>query len=61
MGLLGILLILFILLKAFSVIDWSWWLVFIPAYIMCAVLLIQIILFGSIFHKAKKEYDQFWD
>ncbi|MCT6924600.1 hypothetical protein [Metasolibacillus sp.] len=59
MGLLGILLIVFILLKAFSVIDWSWWLVFIPAYIIGAIVIVQILLFVVIGTKTRKEFNKF--
>lgn len=37
MGLLGVLLILFIVLKALGLIAWSWWVVFIPLYIWVAL------------------------
>lgn len=29
----GLLTIVFVLLRAFHVVDWSWWVVFIPVYI----------------------------
>lgn len=59
MALLGLLLFTFILLKAFSVIDWSWWLVFIPAYLIGVIALIQILLFVIISSKTRKEFNKF--
>lgn len=33
MGLLSILTIIFVVCKLFHIIDWSWWVVFIPTYV----------------------------
>ena len=41
-GILGVLQIIFIVLKLCGVIDWSWWLVFIPTFA-------EILLYASIY------------
>lgn len=42
-GFLGLLQIVFIVLKLLEVINWSWWLVFIPTYIGAGLFIIAII------------------
>ena len=39
-GFAGLLTIVFVLLKAFNVVDWSWWIVFLPVIISVGILLI---------------------
>lgn len=42
MGFLELLTALFVALKLFDVIDWSWWLVFAPMYVYVAVFIIYL-------------------
>ena len=43
-GFLGVLQIIFIVLKLCNVLQWSWWMVFIPAYISVGLTIILIVL-----------------
>ena len=43
-GFLGLLQVVFIALKVAKVIDWSWWLVFIPTWIDIGIFLIIVII-----------------
>lgn len=43
-GFLGVLQIIFIVLKLCNVLQWSWWMVFIPAYISAGLTIILIVL-----------------
>ena len=43
-GVLGVLQIIFIVLKLCNVLQWSWWMVFIPAYISVGLTIILIVL-----------------
>ena len=50
MGILGVLQIIFIVLKLVGVINWSWWLVLIPTWInlglsLLLILILVIVLF----------------
>ena len=45
-GFLGLLQIVFIVLKVLNKISWSWWLVFIPLYIEIALIAIIFIVYG---------------
>ena len=44
MGIIGVLQIIFIVLKLIGVIGWSWWLVLIPLWIDIACFIIGIII-----------------
>ena len=44
MGIIGVLQIIFIVLKLVGVISWSWWLVLIPLWIDIACFIIGIII-----------------
>lgn len=44
MGIIGVLQIIFIVLKLIGVINWSWWLVLIPLWIDIACFIIGIII-----------------
>ena len=44
MGIIGVLQIIFIVLKLIGVISWSWWLVLIPLWIDIACFVIGIII-----------------
>ena len=43
-GFLGVLQIIFIVLKLCNVLQWSWWMVFIPAYISVGLTVILIVI-----------------
>lgn len=43
-GFLGVLQIVFIVLKLCNVLQWSWWMVFIPAYISAGLTIILIMI-----------------
>lgn len=43
-GFLGVLQIIFIVLKLCNVLQWSWWMVFIPAYISAGLTIILIMI-----------------
>lgn len=63
MGFTEILTIIFVLLKVFGVISWSWWLVLLPEIIAAVIYIVFIVagLFG--FHKTtkriKKDFEDF--
>jgi len=44
MSVLGVLQIIFIVLKCFKVITWSWWLVLIPLWVEIGVIAIVLII-----------------
>ena len=48
-GFFGLLQVVFIALKVAKVIDWSWWLVFIPTWIQLGIIILLIIIFGIIY------------
>jgi len=48
MGLLGVLLVIFIVLKLVGVIDWSWWLVLIPLWISLGLFVLVFVIIGAI-------------
>ena len=48
-GLAGILTIIFVFLRAFNVIDWSWWWVFSPLWISAAIGIGILIIIGLIY------------
>lgn len=61
MGILELLTIIFILLKAFGVITWSWWLVFLPSIISVSIYVIwfvAIVIAGRKGYKSIKEFDK---
>ena len=43
-GFLGVLQIVFITLKLCNVLQWSWWMVFIPAYISAGLTIVMIVI-----------------
>lgn len=43
-GFFGLLQIIFIVLKIFNVIKWSWWLVFMPFYVWLLIFILVIVL-----------------
>ncbi|HED5364298.1 TPA: hypothetical protein R5B02_001599 [Campylobacter jejuni] len=53
-GIFGVLLIIFIVLKILDLIDWSWWLVLSPFWFPYSVLLIFAILVNILYTKVKK-------
>ena len=48
MGLLGVLLVIFIVLKLVGVIDWSWWLVLIPLWISLGLFVLGFVIISAI-------------
>lgn len=61
MGILGILTIIFVLLKIFDVISWSWWLVFLPLIIEVGIYVIIFAMQGALMFKVKREFDKTFD
>lgn len=63
MGLTEILTIIFVLLKAFGVINWSWWLVFLPEIIAVGlyvlVLIVNILCIGNTHKQIRKRFNDF--
>jgi len=49
-GFLAVLTIIFVIAKLWGVVDWSWWLVFLPIFISCGIfiLIISVILILAI-------------
>lgn len=47
LGITGVLLIVFIVLKLVGVINWSWWIVLIPLWINLALLIIVLAILGA--------------
>ena len=52
-GFLGLLQIVFIVLKVLNKISWSWWMVFIPLWIELSIILIVLII-HAIIKKGRK-------
>lgn len=52
-GFLGLLQIVFIVLKVLNKISWSWWMVFIPLWIELSIILIVLII-HAIIHKSER-------
>lgn len=48
-GFFGLLQVVFIALKVAKVIDWSWWLVFLPIWIELGIIILLIIIFTIIY------------
>jgi hypothetical protein len=63
MGFTEVLTIIFVLLKCFEVVTWSWWVVFLPEIIAVALYLLFFILglcgVGSTYKKVKKSFKDF--
>lgn len=59
-GFLGLLTIVFIVLKLTHVINWSWWLVLSPSLLSVAIVVIYGIVFAVISSKAKKVSARIW-
>ena len=56
LGISGVLLIVFIVLKLVGVIDWSWWWVLSPLWISIALAIIGIIIFVAWYTYDNKSY-----
>lgn len=52
-GFLGLLQIVFIVLKVTGLITWSWWMVFIPLWIELSIILLVLII-HAIIHKSER-------
>lgn len=61
MGFIEILTIVFIILKVLGLIDWSWWLVFLPEIIMAVIYVLLIIANVRMHKKAIKRFDDMWN
>ena len=48
-GFFGLLQVVFIALKVAKVIDWSWWLVFLPIWIELGIIILLIIILTIIY------------
>lgn len=48
-GFFGLLQVVFITLKVAKVIDWSWWLVFLPIWIELGIIILLIIILTIIY------------
>lgn len=48
-GFFGLLQVVFIALKVAKVIDWSWWLVFIPTWIHLGIIILLTIILAIIY------------
>lgn len=55
MGFLELLTIIFVILKAFGLITWSWWLVFSPLFASIGIYIAIFVVFGLIFKKSYKD------
>lgn len=60
-GFLGVLTIVFTVLKLTHVINWSWWLVLSPSLLSVAIVVIYGIVFAVISSKTKKIWRDFDD
>lgn len=58
MGFTEVLTIIFILLKVFGVISWSWWVVFLPEIIAIALYVVLVIISIRAQSKAMKHFDK---
>ena len=54
-GILTILQVVFIVLKLTNLIDWSWWMVWIPTFISLGISVIAILFILILFLKNKKQ------
>lgn len=61
MGFTEILTIIFVLLKAFGVVSWSWWIVFLPEIIAVALYILVLGIAGRFMHKTKKSIKKSFD
>lgn len=61
MGFTEILTIIFVLLKVFGVISWSWWLVFLPEIIAAVFYIIVIIASVMGMNKTRKSFYKHFD
>lgn len=60
MGFTEILTIIFIVLKVFGVISWSWWLVLLPEIIALALYLIIFVVNILFIRKARKDMTRYF-
>lgn len=56
MGFTEILTIVFVLLKVFGVISWSWWIVFLPEIIAAVIYIIALIFHVGAFKSVSKKF-----
>lgn len=60
MGFTEVLTIIFILLKVFGVISWSWWVVLLPEFIAIALYVVLVIISIRAQSKAMKHFDKYF-
>ncbi|MEK3814228.1 transmembrane Fragile-X-F protein [Bacillus sp. FSL K6-1284] len=58
MGFLELLTLIFILLKVFGQIDWSWWLVFLPTIVSFSFYSIWVLFAAVAYRKVKKQINE---
>lgn len=58
MGFTEVLTIIFILLKVFGVISWSWWVVFLPEIIAIVLYVLLVIILIRAQSKSMKHFDK---
>lgn len=61
MGFTEILTIIFVLLKVFGVISWSWWLVFLPEIIAAVFYIVVVIASVRSASKTRKTFEKHFD
>ena len=59
-GFLGVLTIVFVVLKLTHVINWSWWLVLSPSLLSVAIVIVYAIVVVTINYKTKKVMKTMW-
>lgn len=59
-GFLGVLTIVFIVLKLTHVINWSWWLVLSPSLLSVAIIVVYAIVIAVLNSKVKKVSKRIW-
>ena len=59
-GFLGVLTIVFVVLKLTHVINWSWWLVLSPSLLSVAIIIVYAIVVVAINSKTKKVMKTIW-
>lgn len=61
MGFTEVLTIIFVLLKVFGVITWSWWIVFAPEIVALVLYVVFFIIGVCATHKTKRHFDNKFD
>ena len=61
MGFAEILTIIFVLLKVFKIVSWSWWIVFLPEIIAIVLYISLVIIHIRIARKIEKYHDDLFN